>query len=419
MTTNEPSPQRRWRPGLPKLYRSTWVFVGFLAVILGLLNVPGQLSVEFMLQGTDQPWGQSGPIACTVMRHGWPLVAIERGPFQGGVGRLNRYGCDSLGAPSPWRLTDSVFAFRPVVLVLNVAIGVAVLSIGAALFQRWRARRSPLLKFYLSDLLAVVTLVAIGFGLLARARAGHQAEEAALTRMAFDDIRPSTAWQPAGPTWLRNLLGDAWFEPFDRVVLISLGSTELAHVAHFHELQAVRVSLYDAATAQLASLEQVPGLVFLDVQCSQGIAVFARGPIVREQLKLPRLDRLRGMVAEGVSFSGDGLENCPALEFLNFKESEIAVAAMEPISKLPELDDLTLQETSFSNAALVNLEHTQSLRVVAFFESPLDDVGLKQLERVPKLRAVILFRTKATPRGIAELRVALPQCEVSSELDDR
>jgi len=49
--------------------------MGFLAVVLALLNVPGQVVVDSLVSDHTHSYDNGWYV------HGWPLTALRRGPF--------------------------------------------------------------------------------------------------------------------------------------------------------------------------------------------------------------------------------------------------------------------------------------------------------------------------------------------------
>jgi len=131
--------RRRW----PRPYASTWVFLAFLAAILFLANVPGQV----------ENFDYDSPIS-----HGWPLTAVGRG-FERGW---------PTGPPSVWNVAADVERVDIFAIAVNVAVAVMILVVAGVLFQTWRSRRGSFRQFRIAELLALVGIVAFGLLLLSR-----------------------------------------------------------------------------------------------------------------------------------------------------------------------------------------------------------------------------------------------------------
>ena len=57
----------------------------------------------------------------------------------------------------------------------------------------------------------------------------------------------------------------------------------------------------------------------------------------------------------------------------------------------------------------------EELEVLELQGTRITDAGLQHLAGVPSLKKLLLGRTKVSAQGVAELRRALPNCEISAD----
>lgn len=80
---------------------------------------------------------------------------------------------------------------------------------------------------------------------------------------------------------------------------------------------------------------------------------------------------------------------------------------------MPKLQWLRLSGTRITDAGLARLESLRSLSWLELWDIPVSDAGLKHIAELKSLRNLMLRSEYHTPEGLAELRRALPNCEIS------
>jgi len=400
---NPAAPAARPRPCL-----ATWVFVGFMAAFLLLFNLPGQEVLEPSINGR----GKGGPsFSCVRLHHhGWPLTTVRRGYFRTNVP----------DRPSVWDVTDDVESVDPVAIIVNSGVAIGVLVVGGILFQWQLTRRGSWRQFRLAELLGLVLLIAIGAQRFAAARAAGRAERSAVKEIqrSAGASRPYVVWQPAGPTWLRRLLGDSLFADLDHVVeLDPYYGSNVRLALPLQRLQVLRIQ-GSVSTAELELLEGLPDLIGLNLQFVYGEYAGTEGED-NLSFKIPRLANLRGLNLYGTTFRGDGLENVPSLEVLDLTNTDVTDESIEKIVRMRILRFLALGETAVTPAGvalLADLPHLEELTLGGVAsgqkESLITDAIVPSLSRFRHLRHLTLFGTTITPEGFAALRAVLPNCEI-------
>lgn len=423
----------------PRLHRSTWVFVTLLAMVLALMNAPGQVVYVTNVLGGGKygPHFENFDAQC---EHGWPLTWLRRsGVSVGGRWRL-----------SPWYVWEGVEGFSSLALAANAVVAGGVLLASGAVFELWRRRR--VLQLHLIDLLAFVVVFSLAARPVIVRIAAHEREHRIwLTLSAYPErteehVQSSYAadWQPGGPSWLRELVGGGPFRAFDRAVAVTTSEVGCsAQIVELRTLKTVRFWGGGPSNRQLELLEQLPQLEALDLFMSgpggedrglrmEGDLASFPGPWYR----LPRLPRLRALNLCESEFRGEGLENLPAIEVLDLSSTDVDDAALEKLrgaghlkdlslygtsitddglrhlAGLKELKDLWLDETAVTDAGVIHLAGLGQLRMLSLRGTQVTDASIPVLRRLVGLKCLDVDETAITEAGRQQLRQALPECSI-------
>ena len=91
----------------------------------------------------------------------------------------------------------------------------------------------------------------------------------------------------------------------------------------------------------------------------------------------------------------------------------ISDKGMDELAKITSLETLDLRATQITDVGLAKLKSLPNLKELLLNGTAITDQGLVHLQEIKSLRRVNVFNCKAvTPRGMAELKKALPGCEV-------
>lgn len=418
-----------------KWYRSTWVFAGFLGIVVLLLNLPGQIVYVPDLVAD----GKYGADFLTIEQqiHGWPLVFLWREVF------LHKPPYPRLSLWRPW---EEINRFSALALLADAALGALAVLIGGSVFNAWRRRRNRIWQFYLADFFIVVAMIAAMGGVFVFNRAQRREELATLRSIdqAQSTARPASArgtLELGGLTWLRELVGDAPFEVFDRVVVFEADGAELEASVQLSQLKSITI-WSTASNRQLKLLERLPNLEALNMKLvffdDEGRRIVDQAGFEVEQFfRLPNLPRLKGLNLYGTVFRGDGLEHLSNLEVLDLTDTDMNDLACEKLGRLHNLKLLSLAGTKVTNNGLRNFAALDQLEELSFQGCPISDAGLQHLanlcelrrlrlaltevtdasipvlKRFEKLQYLGLDQTAITAEGHKQLKAALPSCVIS------
>ena len=370
--------------GLPKrrrLYTATIVFMLALAVALVLPNVMGDVVVSPDAHWQTNVLYQRG--VSPHLEHGWPLVYLWRKPP--GINKRAIKRNYTL-----WGVYESIRRFSPERLWVNFAVGVAMVVGGGWLFNRWLAHRSNrgrrrLWQFGLGELAIGVAILGAALGFIARERYRHARELGALNEMlqiASQEgrslaIEQRIAVAPSGPTWLRDLLGDAPFAGADAVVeLRDLSVQEMQLVDRFPRLTSVscNASFGPVDLSKLAS-------------CTRLERLEAENSFPTEIIRVPPLPRLRGLFVSRTRARIEGIGQLPNLEVLDATRTSFDDEAAKHLPGLQRLETLLLERTLITDAALPALKNCRGLKTLSLPDAMSEE-------------------------AVRELREALPNCQI-------
>ncbi|MBI83469.1 MAG: hypothetical protein CMJ81_09755 [Planctomycetaceae bacterium] len=108
------------------------------------------------------------------------------------------------------------------------------------------------------------------------------------------------------------------------------------------------------------------------------------------------------------------LEGLANLTKLTLGNTPITDAGLGHLKGLTNLQTLSLYGTRITDAGLVHLEGLTNLQKLYLDGTQITDAGLEHLEGLTRLERLYLYlnRTQITDAGVAELKKALPNCEI-------
>jgi hypothetical protein len=306
------------------------------------------------------------------------------------------------------------------VLIAFGAVGSAMVLIGlwlaASLSFGWR------FQFTILNLMVLTVAVAIPCGWLAAEMNNARNQEQAVRALQrfpglvrYDDEQEQ---QAATPLWLRQLLGNDFFEDVDDVWLGAgekFTDAEMVHVGFLPKLRQLHLcganitymgikglnvddtQVTDAGLRHLKGLNQ---LVILDLG---GTRVTDAG-----MKSLRALSRLECLWLDRTRVTDAGLQNLktlPQLQMLEFDGTRVTDAGLEYLKPLSQLQALSLGNTKVTGAGLRHLTGLKGLQTLYIPGTQVTDAGLEYLQGMPQLRSLMLTDTPVTDAGLERIKV--------------
>lgn len=106
------------------------------------------------------------------------------------------------------------------------------------------------------------------------------------------------------------------------------------------------------------------------------------------------------------------LEQLPQLQVLYLDDTQVTDAGLIHLKGLTALRSLSLSETQVTDAGVIHLKGMTGLQSLLLNGMPVTDAGLIHLKGMTGLQYLSLHDTQVTDAGVADLRVALPKCEI-------
>ena len=208
--------------------------------------------------------------------------------------------------------------------------------------------------------------------------------------------------------------------------------------------------------AVLAKHSQLTAIVLQATQVPDKALEPLRGLSQLNSISLPptttdaALDMLRGLskltnlTLAGAAITNEGakkLEPHTGLKTLSMMRTRLTDPATDSLGKLTELNSLWLDQTGVGDAGLKSLKTLTKLELLSLRETPVSDEGLSALSGLSNLKHLSLAWTRVTGTGLgalkglkhleqldlsgtqvsaaqaAELKTALPKCEISYPTD--
>jgi Leucine-rich repeat (LRR) protein len=134
---------------------------------------------------------------------------------------------------------------------------------------------------------------------------------------------------------------------------------------------------------------------------------------------LQSLTHLQELHLDHSDITDEGLKlltTLPRLEILDLKGTRITDAGLVHVGRLAGLKGLYLTRTGITDAGLEHLRSLGKLETLILWDTGIGDVGLESLKSLKQLKEVILWNTRVTQQGAEALQVALPECDVSTNM---
>ena len=216
----------------------------------------------------------------------------------------------------------------------------------------------------------------------------------------------------------------------------SISDTALTHLGKLQQLQRLNLAKTKITGAGLSSLGEIPGLMYLDLSESALTNVGLKNIGNLKQLVTLNIPTNSGIDDTGLAhiaglknlqelylhnnpqLTDDGIKHLQGmhqLTELTLANTGISDAGMKYLSEMKDLEKLHLANCQrLSDAGFEHLANLKKLKSLQLFLTPITDAGLKHLYGLKKLEMLDLRDTKVTPKGIAALQKALPNCKLES-----
>ena len=212
---------------------------------------------------------------------------------------------------------------------------------------------------------------------------------------------------------LRHLAGLSELESLDLTFCSEVGDAGLEHLNSLQALRRLNLSGTQVSDAGLVHLKGLNALEELDLSGN----LIQRGEVTGAGVEhLAGLTHLKRLSLYNTSVNDEGLRplrELVDLESLNLGDTWITsegLAALQPLAKLKELHVGYCE--GLNDAALEQIAALPQLEVLDLSFDSITNNAIRHLIAMKNLRRVVLTNTRVTDSGYAQLKSALPKCEV-------
>ena len=233
--------------------------------------------------------------------------------------------------------------------------------------------------------------------------------------------------EPNAPKWLRQLVGDDYFENVVYVKCKEVNEADLELIASLPRLRELNFSLPSSPARKLELLRRAKNLRSLTVS----------GPFGDDALRtLANIIQLRSLTVLACRGTDNGfaslaqLEDIESLRISSTRISDAGFVDLKLLSNLKSLrlartivgdgvlaglhdmallERLDLSGTKITDAGLRNLEHLNHLLRLDVSNTAITDAAVPALAKLASLERLDIFRTKISNAGIRQLQRALPK----------
>ena len=201
----------------------------------------------------------------------------------------------------------------------------------------------------------------------------------------------------------------------------------LSRFPKLHSVALAQAHLTDRGVQVLATMPKI-------------VALYADGAAEAETERIGNLSQLRTLSVGGRQFNDACLEPlskltnlislglyntsvtdkgvarlpivAPRLDYLNLFGAPVTDTACKELAALAKLKALVLTDCRIGDAGLEKLSASLGLELIELSGTDVTDDGLKHLHRLVNLKQLDLTNTQVTAAGVAELKTALPGCNI-------
>jgi internalin A len=186
------------------------------------------------------------------------------------------------------------------------------------------------------------------------------------------------------------------------------GLKELAGLTELQSLDLHRTKITDNGLKELANFKK---LKLLNVS-----SVLGESKVTDAGMKYIAALDLQMLFLNGTKVTDVGVKElapCKSLHLLWLNDNDVTDASSKTLSGFTELKELSLGFTNVTDETVKDLAKLTKLQNLSLTNTKTSDAGLKALASLKNLRELYISGTKTTDAGVAELKKALPGCEIS------
>jgi hypothetical protein len=279
------------------------------------------------------------------------------------------------------------------------------------------------LRFSLATVLLAITVIGIWLGSVVRDVHRKERVAAEITRLDGQITTEPVARFP-NFRWLREFLGDAYYNDIQRINLTGSKATDatvellsqlrsvdqldlaqtkitdeaLQHVSRMESLRALTISFNDISNDALPLLARLPELIFLDLDVTR---------VTDDGLEaLKEFPKIYHVKLYGNPITNQGckiLSEIKTIGELDLGNTQITDDGLAYLAELPALQRLRLdqmitgsgEELRITDRGMQHIAKMENLIDLGLVSLAITDDGLRQLRGMPKLRYVDVHNVKA------------------------
>lgn len=262
-------------------------------------------------------------------------------------------------------------------------------------------RRRRWLQFSLSSIFLLVTVLGVWLGFVVnqarKQREAVAAIEAAGGAVYYDwQDRPHDPFgdedqMPPGPSWLRRLVGDEYFQSISSVNLqdAKISDDLLRHIAGQKSIRQLWLGNTEIGDRELAFVAELHHLQWIDFLPAWDAGMADPGGETSLRISAVGLQHLRRL---------------PTLKTLRLPQSPVGDAGLAILGEITTLEELLFKDPQVTDAGLEHLKSLKNLKELSFTAPQATDEGIEQLKGLTNLEQLGIDQASITDRGFKSLR---------------
>lgn len=204
-------------------------------------------------------------------------------------------------------------------------------------------------------------------------------------------LKGAVAWEPGGPAWLRERVGDAAMKPFDRLVKIDLNDRSNPHAKDYR----LNTAVNDAWLEKLAG--------FVDVRSLDLANADVKGPGLKHVGTLRSLESLNLTLTPITDDALPHLATLTKLKVLGLASTQVTGTGVGALAALP-IENLNCHFTPVNDAGLAEISKLTRLLRLEIVHCKWTDEGAKHLASLKTLQRLQMGSRAGTGRAVASLK---------------